>query len=331
MKNKDKVKDIPVKFSSLVTELNRKSINSREIIVWFRDEDSFDTSTTFWCNKHMADKLGIKRTKSGLVKTKDYYNTFVFDSEGKSMIEDLKRASKSIREDASIKQAKYVVKLKNGESGEIYYIDFILEVFKRYPNGEIKTWGGNGIDISTSYKRSKEIEYLASHDFNTGLYNRRYLFNTIQKLWQFNLRDQTPLSFIMIDVDDFKLYNDSFGHLEGDKVLKIIANEIVSTVKRPFDLVGRYGGEEFMVVLSNTDLDGAYNVAEEIRHRILDLNIKHSSNCSRKNLTISLGVSSVIPNIEFTINDVINLSDKALFQAKNNGKNISVKNFRFEF
>ena len=109
-------------FSAYLSELNQRTINAREIIVWFRDEESFDTSKYFWCNKHMASKLGIERNEEGLVATKDYYDTFVLDEEGSRMISELKEASLLVREDKSVTQSQYVVKLQNGITKEIYYM-----------------------------------------------------------------------------------------------------------------------------------------------------------------------------------------------------------------
>lgn len=309
------------KFTDYLAELHERSINSRQIIVWFRDEEMFDSSSYFWCNQHMANKLGIDRNEQGLILTKDYYKTFVLDDEGKQMLEDLKLASKKIREDEEETCSRYIVKLKNQKTNEVYYIDFVLEVFERYPDGCIKTWGGNGIDISDAYKRNKDVEYLASHDSIMGIYNRRSLFDNIKKLWLQCMRDKTSLSFIMIDVDNFKLYNDDFGHVKGDQVLINIANQLSKSIRRPFDILGRYGGEEFLVVLPNTDIEGAYNVAEKMRKRVRRLRIEHSSECDKKYLTISLGISTVIPKTESSLEQAIEDADKALFESKRKGKN----------
>jgi diguanylate cyclase (GGDEF)-like protein len=151
------------------------------------------------------------------------------------------------------------------------------------------------------------------------------LFEELEKYWRQCIREQKSISVIMIDIDDFKLYNDSFGHIEGDKALVKLANVFEASMARPLDFVGRYGGEEFIVVLPNTPLEGAYEVAENIRKRIIDLEIVHSEKSKGKLLSISLGVTSLIPNKENTIEKAINEADSALFYAKENGKNRTEK------
>lgn len=315
--------DLKTEKSSLtpyISDLYIRSINSRKIIVWFRDDTVFDTSKYFWCNEHMADKLGIDRDENGLVLNKDYYNSFVLDEEGMKMVDKLKEASKAVR-DQNINRSQYTVKLKNHSTNEVFYIDFLLEVFERDSSGKIISWGGNGIDISKSYIEAKKAKYMANHDSNTGIHNRRHLFKTIHTLWNECLRNKKPLSLIMLDVDDFKLYNDTFGHVQGDYVLKKIANELANFTRRPLDGFGRYGGEEFMVILPNTDVSGAYQVAEELRKRIIDLNILHSEQSNNEIVTISLGISSLVPTESLHVESHIHNADIAMFTAKSKGKN----------
>lgn len=311
-------------FASYISELNKRTINSREIIVWFRNEEMFDTSKYFWCNDYMAGKLGIQRNNRGLIRTQDYYNTFVLDDEGNEMLEILKEASLQLKKDNTKTKTQYIVKIQNQETKKIFYIDFILEVFSRFPDGRIKTWGGNGIDISETFKRRKKIEYLASHDLVTNMLNRRYLFKNIMNLWSHCNRDRKFISFIMIDVDDFKMYNDNFGHIEGDRILKSVGKAIFESISRPLDVVGRYGGEEFLVVLPDTIIEGAFSIAEKIRNNIYDLKIGQNQESTSKYLSVSLGVSCVIPSDNITLEESIDCADKAMYKAKNNGKNRTV-------
>lgn len=315
--NNSKLEDLTV-YSRVI---NDKTIDSREIIVWFRDKESFDTKKYFWCNVHMAAKLGISREDSGLVLSKDYYDTFVLDEEGNEMIDKLHEASLLIKNDSTLSKTNYVVKLQNSITEEIYYIDFILEVFERYPDGSIKSWGGNGIDISSEYKKNKAIKYLASNDDVTGISNRRFMFENINKLWKQSIRAEKSVSFIMIDIDNFKEYNDFYGHVKGDHVLKQIGSVLKESAKRPLDIVGRYGGEEFLVVLPDTELNGAKKVAEVIRKKVIGLRIKHQKNPIEKYITVCLGVHSVIPDKDTRVEQAVSKADKAMYKAKQLGKN----------
>ena len=138
-------------YSDYQSMITNKLINSREMIIWFRSNEEFDTSKYFWCNETMSDKLGLKRNSDGLILTKDYYDLFVMDEEGLNFIDELKRVSKVVRGNLNNETGAYFVKLKNNVDGQIVYLHFILEVFERYPNGDIKTWGGNGIDVTNDY------------------------------------------------------------------------------------------------------------------------------------------------------------------------------------
>ena len=124
----------------------------------------------------------------------------------------------------------------------------------------------------------------------------------------------------MIDIDRFKLYNDTYGHPEGDRCLQQVAQIIDATIKRSKDLVARYGGEEFIAILPDTDLEGATVVAENIRSQVSSLNIPHATSGISDHLTISLGVASVIPTLDSEASSLITAADKALYLAKQKGR-----------
>lgn len=188
-------------------------------------------------------------------------------------------------------------------------------------NGNISGIISSGEDVTEIRQKESELVYMSYHDSLTGIYNRRSLFLNIEKLWKQSIRESKTISFIMIDIDNFKLYNDFFGHIEGDHVIVKVATQIKETLKRPLDIVGRYGGEEFLVVLPDTSIEGAYKVAEDLRERISSLKIIHSDRSGYEFLSISLGVTSVIPKQDMKIEETINQADIALFLAKNNGRN----------
>jgi hypothetical protein len=146
-----------------------RSINSRELILWFRSKEEFDTTKYFWCNKNMSDKLGLDRDEDGLVFTMDYYEALVTDEEGQGFIDRLKEASAKIREIDHTGFETYNVKVRNKKSGKLVYLHYILEVFERYPNGDIKTWGGNGIDVTDLYVQDSQpyvIEGIGCLNYN---------------------------------------------------------------------------------------------------------------------------------------------------------------------
>ncbi|MFA5576600.1 MAG: GGDEF domain-containing protein [Tissierellaceae bacterium] len=164
-----------------------------------------------------------------------------------------------------------------------------------------------------------ELEKISMVDGLTGISNRRYFDSFMDAIWDINKREDFPLSVIMIDIDHFKSFNDTFGHLNGDICLKTVANTIKDTVGRPGDLVARFGGEEFIVLLSNTDCKGATYVAEKIRKAIEGEIIELED--ALTSVTVSLGVSFIDEIGEKVPEDLIAKADEALYRAKDSGRN----------
>jgi diguanylate cyclase (GGDEF)-like protein len=150
--------------------------------------------------------------------------------------------------------------------------------------------------------------------------NRRFLFENLKKSFRLAKREQHSIAFLMVDIDDFKYYNDLFGHLHGDSVLKRVAKAVATASKRPLDFTGRYGGEEFLVVLPNSDFDGACIVSQRILKAVQDLRIKHYKKAD-KFLSVSVGFSVIRPTQDDTIDDVIAVADEYLYKVKGTGKN----------
>ena len=167
----------------------------------------------------------------------------------------------------------------------------------------------------TSFETSKadDIARVATTDRLTGLYMRDIFNEMLEKEFQFFLRNGQPLTLLMIDVDNFKNYNDTFGHQAGDKVLKKIGETLLHTVRKS-DISCRYGGEELVVIMPQTDLDTALEVAERIRQRIGNIDL------DGKNITVSIGVSQADSSIKAS-KTLLKLADDALYQAKNQGRN----------
>lgn len=166
-----------------------------------------------------------------------------------------------------------------------------------------------------------ELQRLACLDGLTQLANRRRFDEYFNVEWWRMMREQTPLSLILCDIDFFKAYNDTYGHIAGDNCLQQVATAITTAVKRPADLVARYGGEEFAVILPNTDVQGAIHVAEKIRSQVKALEIVHINSSISPHITLSLGVATTVPSHESNPTILLAMADKALYKAKELGRN----------
>jgi len=176
-------------------------------------------------------------------------------------------------------------------------------------------------DITERKKVEKELQRLSFLDGLTGIANRRYFDEYLEKELKQAVRNGIPLSLIMCDIDYFKAYNDNYGHQAGDKCLINVASALQNALKRPTDIAARYGGEEFAIILPNTGKDGSAKVAEKLRSSIEGLGIDHSGSLVGKYVTISLGVATIYPELNSSSMALINASDRALYQAKNDGRN----------
>ncbi len=168
---------------------------------------------------------------------------------------------------------------------------------------------------------NNKLEKLSFHDGLTGIDNRRSFDQFLETEWLRAQREKNNLSLVLMDIDFFKQYNDHYGHIEGDETLKKVAQALKQTIKRPGDFVGRYGGEEFVIVLPNTDKEGAVKIAEEVRYAVEALHIMHESSKINEYITISVGCATWIPDHEHTVSDFINQTDEALYTAKRQGRN----------
>ncbi|MCC5606198.1 diguanylate cyclase [Nostoc sp. CHAB 5834] len=167
---------------------------------------------------------------------------------------------------------------------------------------------------------NQKLEKLVNLDGLTQVANRRCFDGRLQAEWKRLAREQQPLSLILLDVDKFKSYNDYYGHLGGDDCLIRIAQTVQQTVYRPADLVARYGGEEFSVLLPNTDLAGSIKVAQNIQQAIHDQGIPHAQSDVKDIVTLSLGITCVIPTYDIKPDTLIASADKALYNAKQKGR-----------
>ncbi len=169
--------------------------------------------------------------------------------------------------------------------------------------------------------QAQQLEVLSRQDALTGLANRRYLDEMLKKEWHRAMRHDNPLTVMMIDIDYFKAYNDSLGHLAGDYCLKKIADCIASVAARSGDLAARYGGEEFFLIFAMTDESQAVVQAERLLTLIQSLDIPHPTSPVSESVTLSIGVATLTPQLDEQMSGFIASADHALYMAKATGRN----------
>lgn len=168
---------------------------------------------------------------------------------------------------------------------------------------------------------NQDLRRLSYLDGLTGVANRRHFEEALDLEWRRASRAGTPISLIMLDADFFKPFNDAYGHQRGDDCLKLIAGTIHNALNRPGDMVARYGGDEFMVLIPGADAEGAAEMAEAMRSRVEEMAITHEGSPADRIVTISLGVVTAYPTRGFSSSDLIATADEALYQAKDKGRN----------
>jgi diguanylate cyclase (GGDEF)-like protein len=168
---------------------------------------------------------------------------------------------------------------------------------------------------------NRELQRLAALDGLTGVANRRRFDEYLDAEWCRMTREKLPLSLILCDIDFFKKYNDTYGHQAGDACLRRVADALRFCLKRSVDLVARYGGEEFAVILPNTTIAGAFQIAEEIRAVVNSLEITHIQSAVSQHITLSLGIACIKPTPNTLPAMLIATADAALYQAKAAGRN----------
>ncbi len=167
---------------------------------------------------------------------------------------------------------------------------------------------------------NQELLRLSSSDGLTGIPNRRFFDETIEREWRRCQRVSKELALVMCDVDHFKAYNDAYGHQAGDECLRQVAKALKLSLDRGGDTVARYGGEEFVFILPETSAGGALIVAERARHAVMSLGLPHTES-SFGVVTVSLGVASAVPDVNNYGSTLIQAADQALYQAKHAGRN----------
>lgn len=170
-------------------------------------------------------------------------------------------------------------------------------------------------------RRQNLLQVLADRDGLTEVYNRRFFENQARVELKRHFRQQQALTLALLDIDHFKPYNDAYGHLQGDLCLREVAHAIGGGSRRPGEFVSRYGGEEFAVVLPNTNIQNAHKYGRWICHQVLSLAIPHGHSATVPFITISAGIATVIPDAGTTLENLIAAADSALYLAKESGRN----------
>lgn len=168
---------------------------------------------------------------------------------------------------------------------------------------------------------NKQLTHLSKMDGLTGLLNRRSFDEIFQEEWQRGIRSGKPISILLIDIDHFKAYNDTYGHTLGDDALKEVARKLSTTAQRHIDRIARYGGEEFVAILPETEKTGAEIMAEKICKGIASLEIEHRGARTEGILTVSVGGATMVPSEEIDPLRAIELADMKLYEAKASGRN----------
>lgn len=174
---------------------------------------------------------------------------------------------------------------------------------------------------SALQEANKKLAHLSQTDGLTQIANRRFFDESFVQEWKRTKREKQPISLVLFDLDFFKQYNDQYGHLQGDECLRNIAELVSSVINRPGDLFARFGGEEFILLLPNTPEAGALMVANQCRELVESLAMPHHKSSISEVVTISVGVCSLVPETGLTEHDMLDLTDQALYCAKDRGRN----------
>ena len=175
-------------------------------------------------------------------------------------------------------------------------------------------------DISERILLYQQVQLLANQDALTNCFNRRYFMSLVESEMQRTARYQRPMSFLMLDIDHFKKFNDNYGHQIGDQLLCALV-DLCQKQLRNIDIMGRYGGEEFVILMPETDTEGGLKAAERLRKKIENLKIRTSR--GKLSVTVSMGIATVVPDLDQTqtLDMLIRRADQALYAAKDAGRN----------
>lgn len=180
----------------------------------------------------------------------------------------------------------------------------------------------NRINTEDALQRANlDLQRMTAIDDLTQIFNRRHFYKYLSLEWPRLAREKSPISVILCDIDHFKQFNDTYGHLAGDSCLQQIAEWLEDSIKRPADLVARYGGDEFAFILPNTDLEGAQNVAVRIQNKLNEQSLTLEKTGACEVVTLCMGISTTIPQLDKKPDILVEAADEALYEAKAQGRN----------
>jgi diguanylate cyclase (GGDEF)-like protein len=313
-------------------EANKQSVDYNQALVLFELFNLPDKSETTG-DKHKYLNLLLEMPAS-LFTVDQLQNMYYFSGSIKSAVESSFKDSVSDFKHSNYYIHKYWARI--GRINQFFVSQFtpaeymeiqhqinqktqaLINLINTQSNAFVETLQSNYNTIDDLYHK---VEELSLKDTLTGLHNRRYLYNNINELLLLAVRQQSPLSFVIIDIDDFKQINDTHGHLAGDFILSDMSN-LLKGYFRKSDFIVRYGGEEFLIVLFNSDHMQAELTLDTLRKKILDYSFEYKK--SSLHLTVSIGIASVFfdtPYASVDLEKLISEADAAMYESKNRGKN----------
>ncbi|TDT69709.1 PAS domain S-box-containing protein/diguanylate cyclase (GGDEF)-like protein [Hypnocyclicus thermotrophus] len=260
------------------------------------------------CNKAFEDILRLR--------LEDIIGKNVFELSSRELAEEYHKKDIELLKNPYKQQYEAQIKNANDQYRDVLFYKAVYEI-----DGEIAGIIGTILDITEIKNYQRILKELSLQDELTQIYNKRGIKELSQSMYRELIRNKGTLGILMIDIDNFKKYNDTYGHPEGDVCLSKIAQTIKESCNRPRDLVGRYGGEEFIVFLPNTDIKGTIVVAERILKKIRNLKIPHKTSPTADVVTVSIGVLNVLCDKNIDLDTHIFMVDNLLYKAKKNGRN----------
>lgn len=311
------------KYRSLVENIN----------IGIYRETGDDKSVIVYANPVLAEMLGYESVDEMSETTVDekFWN-----------LEDLVAVREAVEQEGAVKNREIQLRRKDGtaiwcsmtlvkhynDQKDTFCLDSMIEdITERKIAQEKLLHAHTELELKVAERTreltvaNEELSMLSLQDGLTRIANRRYFDETLEREIQRAKREQTSIALILLDVDFFKLYNDTYGHVAGDECLRRIASVLRGITKRGTDLTARYGGEEFAIILPNTDQTGAVKVGKRILTQVRELAISHEVPSFEKIVTVSIGIAVLIPGADVTPERLIIAADQALYQAKHSGRN----------